>query len=62
MPQDVAIVNGEPVAFKQYAIKHKIIHDLQQDTPLTQICQKQTDGTCPLSDCPCGNAPGGPKQ
>jgi len=62
MPQDVAIVSGEPVAFKQYAIKHKIIHDLQQDTPLTQICQKQTDGTCPLSDCPCGNAPGGPKQ
>ncbi|MEI8631858.1 hypothetical protein P4S72_06750 [Vibrio sp. PP-XX7] len=33
----------------------QVVHDLNQGTPITQTCQKQPDGSCPLSDCPCGN-------
>jgi len=29
--------------------------DLVNDTAVSPACQKKTDGTCPLSDCPCGN-------
>ncbi|MCE0495147.1 type VI secretion system Vgr family protein [Vibrio salinus] len=41
--------SAEPVVFQQ------VQYDLAQGTPITQLCQKRSDGTCPLSDCPCGN-------
>ncbi|PSW06093.1 type VI secretion system tip protein VgrG [Photobacterium lipolyticum] len=28
------------------------------NAPFSQICKKQTDGSCPLSDCPCTNSAG----
>ncbi|MEP7731228.1 type VI secretion system tip protein VgrG, partial [Marinomonas primoryensis] len=37
------------------ALKQQLISDQQQDEPVTEVCQKKADGTCPLTDCPCGN-------
>ncbi|MGO2354712.1 MAG: type VI secretion system Vgr family protein [Marinomonas foliarum] len=37
------------------ALKHQVISDQLQNEPVTEVCQKKADGTCPLSDCPCGN-------
>ncbi|WP_158145934.1 type VI secretion system Vgr family protein [Vibrio fluvialis] len=33
----------------------QIIADVKIEMPITQVCQKRSDGSCPLSDCPCGN-------
>ncbi|MCL1122974.1 type VI secretion system Vgr family protein [Shewanella surugensis] len=35
------------------ALKHKVIIDQREDEAITQVCQKQADGSCPLTDCPC---------
>ncbi|WP_417698616.1 hypothetical protein [Psychromonas sp.] len=35
-------------------IQH-VVADIKTEMPVTQVCQKKSDGTCPLSDCPCGN-------
>ncbi|WP_025821250.1 type VI secretion system Vgr family protein [Shewanella marina] len=37
------------------ALKHKVIADLMNNNGITEVCQKQTDGSCPLTDCPCRN-------
>ncbi|MBL4831903.1 MAG: type VI secretion system tip protein VgrG, partial [Aliivibrio sp.] len=36
-------------------LKHRLISDIKRNAPLTELCQKQTDGSCPLTHCPCGN-------
>ncbi len=36
------------------AFTHQVAQDRVTDQPITQMCQKQPDGSCPLSDCPCG--------
>ncbi|EOX4125203.1 type VI secretion system Vgr family protein, partial [Vibrio cholerae] len=33
----------------------QVIADVKIEMPITQVCQKRSDGSCPLSDCPCGN-------
>ncbi|MBF4349122.1 type VI secretion system tip protein VgrG, partial [Vibrio anguillarum] len=33
----------------------QVIADIKTEMPITQVCQKRSDGSCPLSDCPCGN-------
>jgi type VI secretion system secreted protein VgrG len=33
----------------------QVIADVKIGMPITQICQKKSDGSCPLSDCPCEN-------
>lgn len=35
------------------ALKHKMMIDQREDSAITQACQKQADGSCPLTDCPC---------
>ena len=34
---------------------HRMESDRQANLPITEMCQLQTDGSCPLSHCPCGN-------
>ncbi|WP_428994582.1 hypothetical protein [Halomonas elongata] len=29
-----------------------------EEASIVQLCQKQTDGSCPLADCPCRNRSG----
>ncbi|GHW17019.1 type IV secretion protein Rhs [Vibrio cholerae] len=33
----------------------QVIADVKIEMPITQVCQKRSDGSCPLSDCPRGN-------
>ncbi|WP_028021525.1 type VI secretion system Vgr family protein [Enterovibrio calviensis] len=35
------------------ALKHKIQADMVNNSPISEICQKQADGSCPLTNCPC---------
>jgi type VI secretion system secreted protein VgrG len=48
-----------PAELVQPEISASVIQQVQADViagvPITQTCQKRPDGTCPLSDCPCGN-------
>ncbi|EKO3722410.1 type VI secretion system tip protein VgrG, partial [Vibrio metschnikovii] len=37
------------------SLTQQVIADIKTETPITQVCQKCSDGSCPLSDCPCGN-------
>ncbi|OOE74625.1 hypothetical protein [Salinivibrio sp. ML290] len=37
------------------SLVQQVIADVKSETPITQACLKQPDGSCPLSDCPCGN-------
>ncbi|WP_072668988.1 type VI secretion system Vgr family protein [Vibrio injensis] len=37
------------------SLTQQVIADIKTETPITQVCQKRSDGSCPLSDCPCGN-------
>ncbi|WP_406733047.1 type VI secretion system tip protein VgrG [Vibrio scophthalmi] len=39
---------------KTMILHQQVLADLATGTPITQTCQKRPDGTCPLSDCPCG--------
>lgn len=34
---------------------HRMESDRQANLPITEMCQLQKDGSCPLSHCPCGN-------
>ncbi|WP_292953097.1 MULTISPECIES: type VI secretion system tip protein VgrG [unclassified Neptuniibacter] len=36
-------------------MSHRMTSDRQENVAITEICQLQTDGSCPLSNCPCGN-------
>jgi type VI secretion system secreted protein VgrG len=48
-----------PAELVQPEISASVIQQVKADViagvPITQTCQKRPDGTCPLSDCPCGN-------
>jgi len=34
---------------------HRMMADRIRELPITEMCQLQTDGSCPLANCPCGN-------
>ncbi|BBB25269.1 type VI secretion system Vgr family protein [Amphritea japonica] len=36
------------------AFTHQVAQDRLTNQPMTQMCQKQPNGSCPLNDCPCG--------
>lgn len=36
-------------------MSHRMTSDRQDNVAITEMCQLQTDGSCPLSHCPCGN-------
>ncbi|MGF1868433.1 bacteriophage T4 gp5 trimerisation domain-containing protein, partial [Photobacterium indicum] len=37
------------------ALRQGLLTSFETNAALTELCQKQADGTCPLSDCSCGN-------
>ena len=57
----VAPVGLEDVGQRENAgpqpiVAHRLIQARKNRTAVVEQCQEQPDGTCPLSDCPCGRA------
>ncbi|HIF9343652.1 TPA: type VI secretion system tip protein VgrG, partial [Photobacterium damselae] len=50
-----AVEAAEKLNIVTPALRAKLLTAHAANVALTEICQKQQDGTCPLSDCPCGN-------
>ncbi len=48
-PNEMLFVMPTPTLLQQ------VTADLEAGMPITQVCQKQSDGSCPLKECPCGN-------
>ncbi|WP_367990458.1 type VI secretion system tip protein VgrG [Vibrio sp. NTOU-M3] len=48
-PEELSFVQPSATLIQQ------VIADVRTEMPITQVCQKKADGSCPLSDCPCGN-------
>ncbi|MGY5614902.1 bacteriophage T4 gp5 trimerisation domain-containing protein, partial [Vibrio brasiliensis] len=44
-----------PFVLPSATLTQQAIADIRNEMPITQVCQKKADGSCPLSDCPCGN-------
>ncbi|MFO6422431.1 type VI secretion system Vgr family protein [Motilimonas sp. KMU-193] len=51
LPGDVEQANN--LAPHANISKPRLLAIIEANVPIAQLCQKQTDGSCPLTDCPC---------
>ncbi|MGF1831960.1 type VI secretion system tip protein VgrG, partial [Photobacterium angustum] len=50
-----AVEPAQTISVVTPALRAKLLTAHAANVALTEMCQKQQDGSCPLSDCPCGN-------
>ncbi|MCE0559326.1 type VI secretion system tip protein TssI/VgrG, partial [Motilimonas sp. E26] len=51
MPKGIEQAVG--LAIDPVAWRPAMLNMVEADLPLMEVCQRQTDGSCPLTDCPC---------